>query len=141
MMQQIGSRRQQMSTSKIKELENRIKREGLKNIHLKELIGPDGYAKKIVEEAELTRVQLRKLFNEFKSIYQQYQKGANADEIKVKLYQLYPLLQYQVNRNLIKNEEFKDLIFAILDKLDENLEEFRVAMKFLEALIAYIKRD
>jgi len=125
----------------IKELINKIKNQGgLKEIDLGELIRPENYAYKISKDLKLTRVQLRKVYTEFKSIYDIYKKtkGKDENEIKTRLYKLYPILQYQVNRKLIDND-FKELIWEILNSLDKNLENFENTMEFIKALVAYSK--
>jgi CRISPR/Cas system CSM-associated protein Csm2 small subunit len=52
------------------------------------------------------------------------------------------MIQYQTNRKLI-SEEFKRLIFAILDSLDQNFtkKNFDQTMEFMEALVAYTRKD
>jgi len=125
----------------IKELINKIKNQGgLKEIDLGELIRPENYAYKISKDLKLTRVQLRKVYTEFKNIYDIYKKtkGKDENEIKTRLYKLYPILQYQVNRKLIDND-FKELIWEILNSLDKNLENFENTMEFIKALVAYSK--
>jgi len=116
---------------------------GLGNIELKELLRPGGYADKVVGEAKLTRVQLRKIFAEFKTIKELYKKeNQNSEKILTRLYKLYPMIQYQTNRKLI-SEDFKKLIFAILDSLDQNFtkKNFDQTMEFMEALVAYTRKD
>jgi len=125
----------------VKDLINKIKNQkGLKEINLGELIKPEKYAHRISKELKLTRVQLRKVFTEFKSIYDIYikTKGKDENEIKTRLYKLYPILQYQVNRKLIDND-FKELMWEILNSLDQNLENFENTMEFIKALVAYSK--
>ncbi|PMP93380.1 MAG: type III-A CRISPR-associated protein Csm2 [Thermodesulfobacterium geofontis] len=125
---------------KIKELKKLIdQHKGLEHINLKELLKPEGgFAKEIVREAGLTISQLRKIFAEFKAIYHKYNK--NPDEAKYQMYKLYPLIQYQINRDVIE-KEFGYLIFSILDSLDSNPTEqnFKRTMDFMEALVAYAK--
>jgi CRISPR type III-A-associated protein Csm2 len=123
----------------IKELINKIEnKEGLKQIDLGELIKPHKYAYEISTQLKLTRVQLRKIFTEFKTIYEMYKKVKDQNQIKARLYKLYPILQYQVNRKLIDND-FKELMWVILDYLERDLENFDNAMEFMEALVVYSK--
>jgi CRISPR type III-A-associated protein Csm2 len=123
----------------IKKLINEIEnKEGLKHIDLGELIKPHKYAHEISTMLKLTRVQLRKIFTEFKTIYEMYKKVKDPSQIKARLYKLYPILQYQVNRKLIDND-FKELMWVILDYLERDLENFDNAMEFMEALVAYSK--
>lgn len=123
--------------SKIKE------KGGIGKIEKRDLLRPEGYAAQIAKEAKLTRVQLRKIFAEFKWIKERYDKdkGRTKDEILMRIYKLYPLIQYQKNRNLI-NEPFKNLLFTILDNLEEKLDEnLENAYDFIEALVAYTSKE
>ncbi|MFZ8831728.1 MAG: type III-A CRISPR-associated protein Csm2 [Thermodesulfobacteriaceae bacterium] len=113
-------------------------KKGLKQFDLGELIKPNKYAHKISTSLKLTRVQLRKIFTEFKTAYEMYKKGKDQYQIKARLYRLYPILQYQVNRNVIDND-FKELMWVILDSLDKDLENFDNTIEFMEALVAYLK--
>jgi len=113
-------------------------KEGLKQFDLGKLIKPNEYAYKISTSLNLTRVQLRKIFTEFKTIYEMYKKGKDRNQIKARLYRLYPILQYQVNRKVIDND-FKELMWVILDSLDKDLENFDNTIEFMEALVAYLK--
>jgi CRISPR type III-A-associated protein Csm2 len=129
--------------STIDELIEEIKREpkGLGKLDLAKLLKPEGYAEKVVKEAGLTRVQLRKIFAEFKTI-ETYLKS-NKEKAKYHSYKLYPIIQYQVNRKLI-NENFKRLMFAILDSFDNEKDfekNFSNTKEFLEALVAYTPRE
>ncbi len=129
--------------STIDELIEEIKREpkGLGKLDLAKLLKPEGYAEKVVKEAGLTRVQLRKIFAEFKTI-ETYLKS-NKEKAKYHLYKLYPIIQYQVNRKLI-NENFKRLMFAILDSFDNEKDfekNFSNTKEFIEALVAYTPRE
>jgi len=123
----------------IKDLIKKIEdKGGLKQFDLGELIKPKGYAYEISKNLKFTRVQLRKIFTEFKTIYEMYKKGKDQNQIKARLYKLYPILQYQVNRKVI-DRDFKKLMWAILDSLDKDLENFDNTMEFIEALVAYLK--
>jgi len=143
MEKQKESMKQNLSQKKsINELISEIKQKnGLGGIELKELLKPDGYAQTVVKEANLKRVQLRKIFSEFKAIQERYKKG-EVEKVRLSLYKLYPIIQYQRNRNLI-SEEFKRLLFTILDSLDNNFNEknFKHTFEFMEALVAYIPKD
>jgi CRISPR type III-A-associated protein Csm2 len=134
--------------SKIEELKNLLrdpndphKSLSLEHIDLRELLKPGGFADRIAREAGLKISQLRKIFAEFKAIYHKYNK--NPDEARYRIYKLYPLIQYQINRKVIQNEKFGRLIFSILDSLDSNFTEqnFKRTMDFMEALVAYAKQE
>jgi CRISPR type III-A-associated protein Csm2 len=136
-----GQKRDQITMKLTNEIE---KKRGLCHFSLYELLKPNGDAQQVVKENELTRVQLRKVFSEFKYVYDEYKKNKNKEKAKIHLYKLYPVLQYQVNRRLIK-ENFKNLIWAILDTLVNNDEEFdenlEFSYEFLKALVAYIPKE
>jgi len=127
------------------------KKRGLCYFDLYELLKPDGYAQEVVKEnthpkikIKLTRVQLRKVFSEFKYVYDDYMKNKEKVKVKIRLYKLYPILQYQANRELI-GENFKNLMWAILDTLVSNDEDFdknlENSYEFLKALVAYIPKE
>lgn len=143
MEKQKGPMKQNFSEKKgIKQLILEIKQKnGLGGIDIKELLKPDGYAKNVVDEAGLKRVQLRKIFSEFKIIKERYEKG-ETEKVKKLMYKLYPIIQYQCNRKLI-SENFRDLMFVILESLENNFtkENFEHTFEFMEALVAYIPRD
>lgn len=126
----------------IRSFADKIRQSGLSSFELRELLKPEGYADKVATRSNLTRVQLRKFFAEFKAIYNLYRaKGHLTDEIKLRLYKLYPIIQYQRNRNLIP-EDFRYLLVAILDSLDREFEKnIDITMDFIEALVAYAPRE
>ncbi len=130
----------------IEELINKIKNEGgLKKIDLGELIKPEKYAHIISKGLELSRVQLRRIYTEFKNIYDTYQnskksKEVNVNKIKSSLYKLYPILQYQASRQII-DDKFKELMWKILDSLEKDPENFDNTMEFIKALVAYSPKE
>lgn len=127
---------------KLQQFIEKVRREGLKSFSLAELLKPNGYASLFATKGELTRVQLRKIFTEFKNIYEYYSsQDKKIASVKTRIYKLYPLIYYQYNRKLI-SEEFKELIVAILDSLDRNFEEnIEMTMSFIEALVAYAPKE
>jgi len=123
----------------INDLIEKIKEKGgLKDLNLGELIKPNGYAYKISTKLKFSRVQLRKIFTELKTVYVMYKNRIDEEQIKARLYKLYPILQYQVNRKIIDND-FKKLMWEILDSLERDLENFNNTIEFMEALVAYLK--
>ena len=139
MYQQRG----RVAESKILEFIERLKKEGIGKIEKKDLLKPEGYAAKISQELKLSRVQLRKVFSEFKIIKEKYEKYKQSkdtkikQDIEIKIFKLYPMLQYQENRGVI-DKRFKDMIFQILENLEKNLDEnMDNAYEFIEALVAY----
>jgi len=139
-----------MNKYSISALLNELNQKEIGDINLKDLIGPGRYAEQIVDEAKLTRVQLRKIFAEFKNVFNKFENREKPEKIQINLYKLYPLLKYQQNRKLIKNKDFIRLLFKILDQLDESLKKpenektkknFEYAQEFIQALVAYIRND
>jgi CRISPR type III-A-associated protein Csm2 len=126
----------------IQKLLNELKNKNLGDFSLKDLLTPDGYAERVVKEAKLTRVQLRKIYAEFKRLEDMKKRKEKDEVIKMEIYKLYPILQYQANRGLI-DEDFKKLMFKILDGLESNLEgkNFEYTMEFMKALVAYTQRE
>ena len=124
----------------------------LEKIGLKALITPpDGYALKIIKELEdlknkrqkkgLTRVQLRKIFQEFKNIYSDYKKNKNKEKCLNEIYKLYFIISYQRNRNLI-DPDIQYLFWNLIKVLEKsNLEQFDLVMDFINALVAYIPKE
>ena len=123
-----------------KEFLNKIDNFG--EIGLKELIGPDGYAQRIIDYTNLKITQLRKIYAEFKHIYNLIKSQEKEEEIKTHLYRLYPILAYQQNRGLIK-EEFKEIMVKLLDWIDSNFDKknYEKVMDFMTALVAYAKKE
>lgn len=121
----------------------KLRREPIANIPLKDLVKPKGYAEKIVQNLRVTRVQLRKIYSEMKYIFERVRKKGRLDEeTEVKFYMLYPVLEYQKNRRVI-DEKFVRLMDALLENLERNptKENFEQAERFLIALVAYMKRE
>ena len=139
-----------MNKYSISALLNELNQKEIGDIKLKDLIGPGRYAEQIEDEAKLTRVQLRKIFAEFKNVFNKFENREKPEKIQINLYKLYPLLKYQQNRKLIRNKDFIRLLFKILDQLDESLKKpenektkknFKYAQEFIQALVAYIRND
>jgi len=114
------------------------------SIGLKELIGPNGYAQRIINYTNLKTTQLRKIYAEFKHIHSliKSQDKEKEKEIKMRLYRLYPILAYQQNRGLI-NEDFKEIMVKLLDWIDSNFDgkNYEKVMDFMTALVAYAKKE
>lgn len=124
-------------------LTKRLKREPIKNIPLKELVKPDKYAHSIAKSMKITRTQLRKIYSEFKEIFDSFKKNKKFDdEALTRLYMLYPIIEYQKNRGVI-SEDFAKLITALLENIEKyhSEEDMDRAYKFLTALIAYTPKE
>ncbi|WP_461829334.1 type III-A CRISPR-associated protein Csm2 [Aquifex sp.] len=135
--------KEQAGEDKLRELIQRLKEEPIANIHVRELVKPGGYAYSIVGKLGVKRSQLRRIFAEMKEIFERVKdKGTIDEEIEVKFYMLYPIIEYQKNRGVVK-EPFARLMEALLDNLEryKTLENFEQAERFLTALVAYMKRE
>lgn len=127
--------------SMLKDFIAQVRKQGLSSFRLEDLLKPNGWAHRVVSETRITSVQLRKIFAEFKNIYRIYSVKKNVDEeIKVRLYRLYPIVHYQRNRGLIP-DRFMELIVSILDSLERDfLKNIEITKDFMEALVAYAPR-
>ena len=70
----------------IQKLLNELKNKNLGDFSLKDLLTPDGYAERVVKEAKLPRVQLRKIYAEFKRL-EDMKKRKEKDEMIKRLKQ------------------------------------------------------
>ena len=134
-MQKFGKRE-----NVCKEFLNKINNFG--EIGLKELIGPNGYAQRIINHTNLKTTQLRKIYAEFKYIHNLIKSQEKEEKIKMRLYRLYPILAYQQNRGLI-NEDFKEIMVELINWIDSNFakENYDKVMDFMTALVAYAKKE
>ena len=134
-MQKFGKRE-----NVCKEFLNKINNFG--SIGLKELIGPNGYAQRIINHTNLKTTQLRKIYAEFKYIHNLIKSQEKEEKIKMRLYRLYPILAYQQNRGLI-NEDFKEIMVELINWIDSNFakENYDKVMDFMTALVAYAKKE
>lgn len=127
----------------VNDLIGKLKEGPIARIGLKDLVGPDGYAKSIAKSLKVSRVQMRKIYNEFKQVFgkvRQRKEEALRDDDMNRLYMLFPILEYQKNRRLI-NEKLADLMNALIENVDRfrDRENVETADRFLTALIAYSK--
>ncbi len=139
-MNRTGKESQQSSLGSLKqELENKL----ITEFTEREIFHPTkGYAKKVVEEARVTAVQLRKIFQEFKAMVDQLKKDEDIDKALARLYKLYALLEYQANRGVL-NDSFKELMFKLFDNIErsKSREAFEKAYELLMAMVAYSKKS
>ena len=132
------------------EFTNRLKEGPIANISIKELVKPPkGYAWRIAKRLgykDVSMVQIRRFYFEIKYISENLKKNKRQkpdESLLTRLYILYPILEYQVKREVIKNKGFVKVIEALLDNLDryQDSNNFEKAEKFMMALIAYLKED
>jgi len=126
------------------ELRRKIQSSPISEIGLKDLVKPKGYAYNIARDLKLTKVQVRKIYAEFKGIYEALKRnGWKFDEdILTRLYMLYPIIEYQKNRKVL-NEDFANLITALIENVEKfpNRKNVETAERFFTAIVAYITKD
>jgi len=131
----------------LEDLKQELSRKAISQFTEREIFHPEGYAKKVMEMMErkrinITAVQLRKVFQEFKAIRDGLKKDENVEEALKKLYKLYAILEYQAKRGVL-NDKFKELMFTLFDNLERNKskEAFEKAYDLLMAMVAYSKKS
>ena len=119
---------------------------GILNLDLEEYIKPGGICEGIAGAVgyigKLKRSQLRKFFNEIKTIEYDLKSGEDVKKIKIRILALIPKLAYSKGRDLI-DENFYKFMKTILSKVKEDMNEknaqevFEVFVKILESIVAY----
>jgi CRISPR type III-A-associated protein Csm2 len=95
-----------------------------------------------VKDANITAVQLRKVFQEFKAIVDGLRKDNNLEKAMGRLYKLYALLEYQAERGVL-DKNFKNLMFELFDNIERHKspKAFERAYELLMAMVAYSKKS
>jgi len=127
----------------INEFTQRVRKEHLIGIDLGKMVRPNGYAAQIARNTKIKRTQLRKIFAEFKRVFDSYRKNKSLGEEELTaLYMLFPTLEYQKNRRLLR-EDFVRMMEAVIDSVINNPSEENVkrAEYFLTALVAYAREE
>ncbi|QWK20606.1 MAG: type III-A CRISPR-associated protein Csm2 [Hydrogenobacter thermophilus] len=127
----------------IREFTDLVKKNHLAGIDLASIVKPDGYAARIARNSGIKRTQLRKIFTEFKRVFDSYRKSKSfGEEELTSLYMLFPILEYQKNRRLLR-EDFVHMMEAVIESMINNPAEENVkrAEQFLTALVAYAKES
>ena len=127
----------------VNDLIRKLKEGPIARIGLKDLVGPDGYAKNIARSLKVSRVQMRRVYNEFKQAFSKVKRKKQEslkEEDMNRLYMLFPFLEYQKNRKLM-DERLTNLMNALIENVDRfrDRKNVETAEKFLTALIAYSK--
>ncbi len=140
-----------MSGSKIKyvkeQLEKKLEKNSLSSLWDKDTESIIAYAedvaKDVVKNVEIKRTQLRKYFNEIKTLKHKLKgvsdNGELPSEVRARLIRLKPLLAYAVSpkRELI-SKDFYELMSFLIDKVKEGKKkDFKAFENFFEAIIAY----
>jgi|GEM_PF-798224 len=121
-------------------------KKGVLNIDLEAYLQPEGVCEGIAYAVgcmnKLKRSQLRKFFNEIKTIEYDLKSEEDIKKIKIRILALIPKLAYSKGRNLI-DENFYEFMKTILSKVKEDMNEknaqevFEVFVKILESIVAY----
>ena len=137
-----GRPQQRDQTDHIKELVRKLENKAITDFTEREIFHPDGHAKAVVKDANITAVQLRKVFQEFKAIVDGLRKDNNLEKAMGRLYKLYALLEYQAERGVL-DKDFKDLIFKLFDNIERHKspKAFERAYELLMAMVAYSKKS
>jgi len=102
----------------------------------------DGYVSKMakkVKDEKYKATQIRKFFDEFKSIQLEYPNYKQSySKIKARLLKIKPSLAYATGRDLLPRW-FTDICFAMIDKVTNDEKSFQNFIDIFESLIAYFK--
>ncbi len=137
-----GRPQQRDQTDHIKELVRKLENKAITDFTEREIFHPDGHAKAVVKDANITAVQLRKVFQEFKAIVDGLRKDNNLEKAMGRLYKLYALLEYQAERGVL-DRNFKNLMFKLFDNIERHKspKAFERAYELLMAMVAYSKKS
>lgn len=122
-----------------KVMDNINKVNQLKEISPKDYADENGFADKIAKNTQLDTTQLRKFFGAIREM----EKMDEWEKMETDFYLLKPKLAYAKGRGLIKLP-FYQFMMACMSKVDvgndtEKMENFKVMVNFLEAVVAYHK--
>jgi len=139
-----GRHQQRDQTDHIKELIRKLENKAITDFTEREIFHPNGHARAVVKDANITAVQLRKVFQEFKAIVDvlRKEKENGLEKAMGRLYKLYAILEYQTKRGVL-NEDFKDLMFKLFDNIERHKspQAFERAYDLLMAMVAYSKKS
>jgi len=139
-----GKPQQGSQDNPLEKLKQELRNRAITQFSERELFHPDGYARAVVKKANITAVQLRKVFQEFKAIVDvlRKEKENGLEKAMGRLYKLYALLEYQAERGVL-DRDFKDLMFKLFDNIERHKspQAFERAYDLLMAMVAYSKRS
>jgi CRISPR type III-A-associated protein Csm2 len=139
-----GKPQQGSQDNPLERLKQELRNRAITQFSERELFHPDGYASAVVRKANITAVQLRKVFQEFKAIVDllRKEKEKGLEKAMGRLYKLYAILEYQTKRGVL-NEDFKDLMFKLFDNIERHKspQAFERAYDLLMAMVAYSKKS
>ncbi len=141
--QQNRQKNNDKESENVKKLKEKLSNESIAEFSEKDIFHPEeGYVKKAIEDINITAVQLRKVFQEFKVIVDGLKKDESVDRALARLYKLYALLEYQAERGVL-DKDFKELMFRLFDNIERNksTQAFEKAYDLLMAMVAYSKKS
>jgi CRISPR-associated protein, Csm2 family len=139
-----GKHQQGGQENPLEKLRQELRNRAITQFSERELFHPEGYARAVVRKANITAVQLRKVFQEFKAIVDvlRKEKENGLEKAMGRLYKLYALLEYQAERGVL-DKDFKDLMFKLFDNIERHKspQAFERAYELLMAMVAYSKKS
>jgi CRISPR type III-A-associated protein Csm2 len=139
-----GRHQQGGQDNPLERLKQELRNRAITQFSEREIFHPDGYARAVVKKANITMVQLRKVFQEFKAIVDvlRKEKENGLEKAMGRLYKLYALLEYQAERGVL-DRDFKDLMFKLFDNIERHKspQAFEKAYDLLMAMVAYSKKS
>jgi len=137
-----GRHQQGGQDNPLEKLKRELSNRAITQFSERELFHPKGHAKAVVKDANITAVQLRKVFQEFKAIVDGLRKDNNLEKAMGRLYKLYALLEYQAERGVL-DRNFKNLMFELFNNIEKHKspQAFERAYELLMAMVAYSKKS
>jgi CRISPR type III-A-associated protein Csm2 len=137
-----GRHQQGGQDNPLEKLKRELRNRAITQFSERELFHPNGHARAVVKDANITAVQLRKVFQEFKAIVDGLRKDNNLEKAMGRLYKLYALLEYQAERGVL-DKNFKNLMFELFDNIEKHKspQAFERAYELLMAMVAYSKKS
>ena len=137
-----GKHQQGGQENPLEKLKRELRNRAITHFSERELFHPNGHARAVVKDANITAVQLRKVFQEFKAIVDGLRKDNNLEKAMGRLYKLYALLEYQAERGVL-DKNFKNLMFELFDNIERHKspKAFERAYELLMAMVAYSKKS
>lgn len=122
----------------LKNLTNYIDNLGISSLNMEDFIGPDGICQAIAKGLTFKRTQLRKFFNEVKTIKINLRSNPTDNSTRIRLLALVPKLAYSTGKKLI-DEGFYHFMKTLISKLNEDftVENFEKFEQIFEAIVAY----
>lgn len=122
----------------LENLTNYLDNLGISSLNIEDFIGPDGICQAIAKGLTFKRTQLRKFFNEVKTIKINLRSNPTDNSIRIRLLALVPKLAYSTGKKLI-DEGFYHFMKTLISKLNEDFtaENFEKFEQIFEAIVAY----